>query len=261
MTKTPPSFHQADALVPHTAIRHGFFGRRGGISSGLYTSLNCGPGSGDIRASVLENRRRATAALSLDAALVTLYQVHSSDVVIVNEPWEIADNPKADAMATNKSGLALGILTADCAPILLADADAHVIGAAHAGWGGALAGVAESVTAAMVRLGGKRERICAAIGPCISQSSYEVGPEFKPRFVTSDPANERFFVPSMRARYWQFDLPGYVAHRLRQSGIATVEVTPACTYAAEAEYFSYRRTTHFKEPDYGRQLSAIMLTD
>jgi YfiH family protein len=261
MTINLPRFDQAHALVAQPAIRHGFFGRKGGVSTGVYASLNCGPGSGDVRASVLENRRRASATLERGATLITLYQVHSADVVIVNEPWEIADNPKADAMATNKSGVALGILTADCAPILLTDADAHVIGAAHAGWGGALAGVAESVTAAMVRLGAKRERICAAVGPCISQSSYEVGPEFKPRFVTSDPANERFFVPSMRARYWQFDLPGYVAHRLRQSGIATVEVTPACTYAAEGEYFSYRRTTHLKEPDYGRQLSAIMLTD
>jgi YfiH family protein len=210
---------------------------------------------------VLENRRRATVALSFDAALVTLYQVHSAATVAVSAPWEIADSPKADAMATNKSGVALGILTADCAPILLADAEAHVIGAAHAGWGGALAGVGESVTAAMERLGAKRERICAAIGPCISQPSYEVGPEFKPRFIASDPAIERFFAPSKRAEHWQFDLPGYVAYRLRQSGIATVEVAPDCTYAAEVEYFSYRRSTHRKEPDYGRQLSAIMLTD
>jgi YfiH family protein len=258
MKDHPPFLKAAAVSLPRVA--HGFFGRKGGVSTGLYDSLNCGPGSGDERTSVIENRRRATAALSPDTALVTLYQVHGAAAVVVSEPWAIGDNPKADAMATNKGGIALGILTADCAPILLADANAHVIGAAHAGWGGTLAGVAESVIAAMERLGARRERICAAIGPCISQASYEVGPEFKPRFIASDAANERFFAPSKRAGHWQFDLPGYVAHRLRQSGIATVEVAPACTYAAETEYFSYRRTTHRKEADYGRQLSAIMLT-
>lgn len=253
-------FDQARALIAQPAIRHGFFGRKGGVSTGLYDSLNCGPGSDDVRASVLENRRRASAVLSPDAGLVTLYQVHSAHAVTVGAPWEIADNPKADAMATNKSGVALGILTADCAPVLLADAEAHVIGAAHAGWSGALSGITESVVAAMERLGAKRERISAAIGPCISQPCYEVGPEFKPRFIASDAANERFFAPSKRAGHWQFDLAAYVAERLRQSGIGTVEVVPACTYAVEAEFFSYRRTTHRKEADYGRQLSAIMLT-
>jgi YfiH family protein len=155
----------------------------------------------------------------------------------------------------------LGILTADCAPILLADSRAHVIGAAHAGWGGAIAGVTESVVSAMERLGARRERIVAAIGPCISRPSYEVGPEFKPRFLAADPGNEEFFEPSPRAGHWQFDLPAYVAHRLRQSGIGAVETIPLCTYAHEADFFSYRRTTHRKEPDYGRQLSAIMLAD
>ena len=231
------------------------------MSAGLYDSLNCGPGSGDARASVMENRARACAALSPDAALVTLYQVHSAQAVTVSAPWEIIDNPKADAMATDKSGIALGILTADCAPILLADPGAHVIGAAHAGWGGALAGVAESVVAAMERLGARRERISAAVGPCISRASYEVGPEFKPRFIAADPANEQFFERSEREGHWQFDLPAYVAHRLRQSGVGLVEAVPACTYRSEADFFSYRRTTHRKEADYGRQLSAIMLTD
>jgi hypothetical protein len=242
-------------------VTHGFFGRTGGVSTGLYASLNCGPGSSDDRASMMENRRRATAALSPAATLVTLYQVHSAQAVTVTAPWEIADNPKGDAFATNKSGIALGILTADCAPILLADAQARVIGAAHAGWGGALAGVTESVVAAMEMLGARRERISAAIGPCISQESYEVGPEFKPRFIATDPANERFFERAKREGHWQFDLPAYVAHRLRQSGLGAVETIPACTYAGEAHFFSYRRTTHRKEPDYGRQLSAIMLTD
>jgi purine-nucleoside/S-methyl-5'-thioadenosine phosphorylase / adenosine deaminase len=257
--RTPP-FRKADALSA-ARIAHGFFGRKGGVSAGVYDSLNCGPGSGDARASVIENRARATAALSPDATLVTLYQIHSAQAVTVSTPWEIADNPKADAFATEKSGIVLGILTADCAPILLADAQAHVIGAAHAGWGGALAGVTESVLSAMERLGAKRERVTATIGPCISRPSYEVGPEFKPRFLAADPRNERFFEPSPRAGHWQFDLPSYVAHRLRQSGIGAVETIPLCTYVQEADFFSYRRTTHRKEADYGRQLSAIMLRD
>src|SRR5262245_39966287 len=195
------------ATMSLPGIVHGFFGRKGGVSTGLYDSLNCGPGSGDVRDAVMENRARAVAALSSNATLVTLYQVHSAQAVTVSAAWQIADNPKADAFATDKGGIALGILTADCAPILLSDAQAHVIGAAHAGWGGAFAGVAESVVAAMERLGAKRERIHAAIGPCISQPSYEVGPEFKPRFTASDPSNEEFFEPSKRAGHWQFDLP------------------------------------------------------
>lgn len=255
-----PPFRKADALKA-PGIAHAFFGRKGGVSSGFYDSLNCGPGSSDLRTSVIENRARATAALSPKAKLVTLYQMHSAQAVTVCAPWEIADNPKADAIATNKRGIALGILTADCAPILLADAQAHVIGAAHAGWGGALAGVTESVVAAMESLGAKREQITAAIGPCISQPSYEVGPEFKPRFVAANSANERFFQPSRREGHWQFELPAYVAHRLRQSGIGKVDTIARCTYANEADFFSYRRTTHRKEADYGRQLSAIMLTD
>lgn len=259
MTDHPPS-HKTDALsTPRVA--HGFFGRQGGVSIGLYDSLNCGPGSGDERAAVIENRARATVALAPSAKLVTLYQVHSSQAVAVSAPWEIADNPKADAFATDKRGIALGILTADCAPILLADSSAHVIGAAHAGWGGALAGIAESVVAAMERLGARRDRISAAIGPCISRASYEVGPEFQPRFVAADPANARFFERAKREGHWQFDLAAYVAHRLRQSGVTMVEAMPVCTYLREADFFSYRRTTHRKEPDYGRQLSAIVLTD
>lgn len=251
---------KAEAVTSPSAA-HGFFGRQGGVSTGLYDSLNCGPGSGDERASVMENRARASAALSPGAALVTLYQIHSAQAVTVSAPWDIPSNPKADALATDKRGIALGILTADCAPVLLADPGAHVIGAAHAGWSGALAGVTESVVAAMERLGARRERISAAIGPCISRASYEVGPEFKPRFIAADPANERFFERSRREGHWQFDLPAYIAQRLRQSGVGVVEALPSCTYAEEADFFSYRRTTHRKEADYGRQLSAIMLTD
>jgi YfiH family protein len=242
---------------PH--IAHGFFGRRGGVSEGVYATLNCGPGSKDAREAVLENRRRATAALASDATLVTLYQIHSAEAVTVTEAWNIPENPKADAMVTNRPGIALGILTADCAPILFADPEARVIGAAHAGWNGALAGVTDSVVAAMLRLGAERDRIRAAIGPCIRQAAYEVGPEFEARFRAADPQNTRFFAHSSRPGHWQFDLPGYVAQRLRHSGVEQVEDLGVCTYSRPEEFFSYRRTTHLKEPDYGRQLSAIAL--
>ena len=240
-------------------IAHAFFGRRGGMSEGIYASLNCGPGSNDIRERVMENRRRATETLSPDTKLVTLYQVHGAETVTVEKPWPIESNPKADALATNRPGVVLGILTADCAPILLADAEARVIGAAHSGWGGAIAGVTDSVIAAMTKLGARVERIRAAIGPCISQAAYEVGPEFEARFVERDAANLRFFVPSARTNHRLFDLPAYVAHRLAFAGVETVESLGACTYAREEDFFSYRRTTHRKEPDYGRQLSAIAL--
>jgi hypothetical protein len=248
------------ANLSQPKVVHGFFGRTGGVSEGIYASLNCGPGSGDARALVLENRRRALAALFPEASLVTLYQVHSASAVTVTEPWGIADNPKADAVATDRAGIALGILTADCVPILLADASAHVIGAAHAGWNGALAGVVEAVLAAMERLGARRARIAAAIGPAIRQAAYEVGPEFEARFRTADPSNARFFLPGSRAGHWQFDLPGYVGNRLNAAGVGQVETIAACTYAREADFFSYRRATHRKEPDYGRALSAILLT-
>jgi YfiH family protein len=209
----------------------------------------------------MENRARAAAALAPDAALVTLYQVHSAEAVTVTAPWPIPENPKADAMATDRPGVALGILTADCAPILLTDPKARIIGAAHAGWNGALAGVVESALAAMERLGAARKRIRAAIGPCISQGAYEVGPEFERRFVGADANNARFFARSQRAGHWQFDLPAYVAQRLKEASVESVEILDVCTYAREDEFFSYRRTTHRKEPDYGRELSAIMLEE
>ena len=242
---------------PH--IAHGFFGRQGGVSEGVYATLNCGPGSKDVREAVLENRRRATAALSSGAKLVTLYQIHSAEAVSVSEAWDIPQNPKADAMVTNRPGIALGILTADCAPILLADPEARIIGAAHAGWNGAISGVTDTVVAAMLGLGAQRERIRAAIGPCIRQPAYEVGPEFEARFHSADPQNRRFFTASERAGHWQFDLPAYVAHRLRRAGVEQVEDLGVCTYSRPEEFFSYRRTTHLKEPDYGRELSAIVL--
>ncbi len=248
--------------LPDTAsIRHGFFGRRGGVSQGAFASLNCGPGSGDERALVMENRRRALGRLADErpAKLVTLYQIHSARAVTVTEPWDIGEAPEADAMATNVPGIALGILTADCAPVLLADSEAKVIGAAHAGWKGAQAGVIASVVAAMETLGARRHRICAAIGPAISQANYEVGPEFYVRFVDPDPETARFFARSARPDHWQFDLDGYVAERLAEAGVDNIERLKACTYACEGDFFSFRRATHRGETDYGRDISAILL--
>src|ERR1051326_6928426 len=249
---------RADNLAD-ASTAHGFFGRRGGVSAGIFASLNCGPGSGDERGAVIANRRRATEQLQPGATLFTLYQVHSPKAVIATEPWEIGAAPQADAMATNVPGLALGILTADCAPVLLADAQARVIAAAHAGWKGALSGVIEAAIAAMESLGANRERIAAAIGPCISQANYEVGPEFEARFRDADPGNARFFEPSAQPGHWRFDLPGFAAARLDPAGIANVETVSACTYAREEDFFSFRRATHRGETDYGRQLSAILL--
>lgn len=240
-------------------IAHGFFGRTGGVSTGIFASLNCGPGSGDERAAVIENRRRATEALAPSSTLVNVHQVHSAKVVTVTAPWQIGHGPQADAMVTDIPGIALGILTADCAPVLFADAEARVIGAAHAGWKGALEGVLESAIAAMERLGARRGRIVAAIGPCISQTNYEVGPEFFARFRDDAPANVRFFLPSDKPEHFRFDLEGYVAARLAAAGIACVTSLSACTYARADDFFSYRRATHKREADYGREISAIMI--
>jgi YfiH family protein len=242
-------------------VAHGFFGRRGGVSEGLYASLNCGPGSNDVRANVIENRRRVLERLADGggARLVTLYQIHSPHAVAVTTPWEIGSQPQADAMATNVPGIALGILTADCAPVLLADNDANVIGAAHAGWKGAVSGVIANVVKAMEGLGARPSRIRAAIGPAISQTNYEVGPEFRTHFMEMDSANARFFATGARPDHWQFDLEGFVADRLAAAGVGDVERLSTCTYAAENDFFSFRRTTHRGEADYGRDISAIML--
>ncbi len=241
-------------------IAHGFFGRTGGRSSGIYESLNCGPGSADDRGHVIENRHRALAALAdRKCRLVTLYQIHGAEAVTVREPWEIGDGPKADAMATAASGIALGILTADCAPVLLADPDARVIGAAHAGWKGALAGVIDQVIARMEQLGAKREQIAAAVGPCICQSAYEVGDEFREEFTRRDPANAQYFAPAARPAHWQYDLPAYVRDRLQAAGIRKATVLARCTYGEAGNFYSFRRATHRGETDYGRQLSAISL--
>jgi hypothetical protein len=240
------------------AVSHGFFGRQGGVSTGIFASLNCGPGSGDDSAVIGENRKRAQDALGAKS-LVTLYQMHSAEAVIVDAPWDIGKGPQADAMATKTPGIALGILTADCAPVLLADGAAGVIGAAHAGWKGALAGVIESAIVAMEALGAERGRIAAAIGPCIAKANYEVGPEFEARFRQSDSNSDQFFTLAERAGHFRFDLEGYVVHRLREAGVAGVEGLYADTYAREAEFFSFRRATHRGEANYGRQISAIVL--
>jgi len=237
-------------------ISHGFFGRTGGISRGIYASLNCGLGSGDDAADVAENRSRARQALGA-SAVNTLFQIHSATAVTVDTAWTAG--PQADAMVTKTHGVALGILSADCAPLLLADAQGAVIGAAHAGWKGAIAGIVEATIAAMEALGARRTRIAAAIGPCISQANYEVGDEFCARFVAADAANARFFATGARASRHQFDLESYVARQLTRAGVDNVSRLSACTYAREADFFSFRRATHRGEKDYGRELSAIVL--
>ncbi|WP_205574641.1 peptidoglycan editing factor PgeF [Indioceanicola profundi] len=241
-------------------IRHGFFTRQGGVSTGIYASLNCGFGSNDAADAVAENRRRVAEKLGRPAqGLVTVHQIHSPDVAVAETPWVPADAPKADAMVTRAPDVTLGILTADCAPVLFCDPTAKVIGAAHAGWKGAFGGVLEATIAAMKKLGAEPSRIVAAIGPHISRNSYEVGPEFRERLVADAEANASWFVPSQRAEHWMFDLGGYVASRLAAAGIGHVERAPHDTLAEEDLFFSYRRSTLRGEPDYGRFLSAITL--
>lgn len=245
-------------------IAHGFFGREGGVSLGIYASLNCGPGSKDDAEAVAENRRRVAEALAPGARLVSLSQIHSP--IVHSLPGPATARPEGDAMVTATAGIALGILTADCAPVLFADTQARVIGAAHAGWKGALGtkdggGVLEATLEAMERLGALRSRISAVIGPSISQQNYEVGFDFRDRFLEQGLKMRRFFLPSDREGHYRFDLPGYVAHRLTQAGTGKVENLAICTYPPENGFFSFRRTTHAGEPDYGRQISAIMLTE
>jgi len=239
-----------------TGVAHGFLGRRGGVSTGLAAGLNVGLGSTDDPAAVAENRRLAADAVMPGGRLVTPYQIHSADVVTVAAPWDDAERPRADALVTDRPGLVLGILTADCAPVLFADRDAGVIGAAHAGWKGALAGVTDATVAAMERLGAHRDRIVAAIGPCIARASYEVDDGFLRTFAAADPANDRFFA-SARDGHHQFDLEAYVAHRLAAAGLSRIEALGLDTYADAARFFSFRRATHRGEADYGRQISLI----
>jgi YfiH family protein len=233
-------------------------GRRGGISTGLVAGLNAGLGADDDPAAVQANRALAIAAVLPGAALATVYQVHSADCVAASAPWPDAARPQADALVTNQPGLLLGIVTADCAPVLLADRAAGVIGAAHAGWKGALGGVTDAVIAAMEALGAERGRIVAAVGPCIAQASYEVDTVFQDRFCADHPGNAAFFAPG-RSGHAQFDLEGYVALRLTSAEIVTVERLGLDTYADPAGFFSYRRATHENAPSYGRQLSLIGL--
>jgi polyphenol oxidase len=237
-------------------LPHGFLGRRGGVSAGIHGGLNVGLGSDDDRIAVLENRRRAAGAVLPGAPLVTVHQVHSADVITVEAPWGDDARPKADAIVTNRPGVLLGILTADCGPVLFADGDAGVIGAAHAGWKGAIAGVTDATITAMEALGADRSRITAAIGPCIARASYEVDDGFLRRFEEADPANERFFTPG-RTGHHQFDLEGYIAARLAAAGVTRVEALGLDTYSDPDRFFSFRRATHNSEPDYGRQISLI----
>ncbi len=240
-------------------VPHGFLGRTGGVSTGIHAGLNVGLGSDDDRAAVLENRARAAAAVLPGAALLTLHQVHSAEAVTVTAPFADGALPRADALVTDRPGLLLGALAADCVPVLLADPAAGVVAAAHAGWKGALAGITDAAVAAMERLGADRARIAAAIGPCIGRASYEVDDGFLARFAAADPENERFFADGVRPGHHQFDIEAYVAARLAAAGLARIEALGLDTYADEARFFSYRRATHRGEPGYGRQVALIGL--
>jgi polyphenol oxidase len=253
MSEPVDVFH-ADALH---GVAHGFLGRRGGASEGIFASLDLGRSSHGENPHIEENRRRAIEAVLPRASLCTLYQIHSAEVIVVDGSSG-GERPKADAMVTNRPGLLLGILTADCAPVLFADEQAGVIGAAHAGWKGALGGVTDATLAAMERLGASRSRIGAAVGPCIARASYEVDAAFARRFENDDPANERFFSAG-RPGHHQFDLEGYVVSRLAAAGVQHITALGMDTYADEARFFSYRRMTHRREADYGRQISLIGL--
>lgn len=240
------------------SLPHGFLGRRGGISTGELEGLNVGYGSNDERAAIDENRARAVEAVMPGARLATVHQVHSSDAVYVERPWPQAERPHADAMVTDRPGILLGILTADCAPVLFADAEAGVIGAAHAGWRGAFAGVTDTTISAMIGLGAQRDRIRATVGPCIAQPSYEVDEAFRARFIQASPENERFFTTGPAGKP-HFALEGYVVARLVAAGIEEVEALRLDTYAEPDRFYSFRRATHRGEADYGRQVSLIGL--
>jgi YfiH family protein len=242
-------------------IRHAFFTREGGVSEGIYQSLNGGIGSNDAPEKVLENRARMAAAIGVAPTnFVSCYQIHSPTVIVAEQAWTRENSPRADALVTRVPGLAIGVTTADCGPVLFADQEAGVIGAAHAGWKGALTGVLEATIVAMEKLGAVRVRITAAIGPLIRQPNYEVGPEFVDRFTAADALNTKFFAPALRAQHAMFDLPGFISSRLERAEIQGVDDLGLCTYAEPARFFSYRRTTHRGEPDYGRHVNAIALS-
>ena len=255
MTTRPEPLHSDALRVPH-----GFFTRLGGVSSGDYASLNCSLSGGDARDAVLCNRSSAARTLGAQPDyLVGLTQVHGPDVVQVTDPWQPGAGPRADAMVTNRPDISLGIITADCAPILLADTNAGVVGAAHAGWRGAVAGVIEATVAAMVRLGAHRGTVTAAIGPCIRQASYEVSADLRDAVLADNTANDRFFVPGQRAARWQFDLAAYCAARLTAAGIGRIDIVDADTAAEEAKFFSYRRRTLGGGGPIGHQISIVAL--
>ena len=244
---------------PLTDVPHGFFGRRGGVSTGELASLNCGLGSGDDPALIAENRRRVADAVLPGGELTGVYQVHGNRCVVIDDTTDLAARPEADALATRTPGIILGILTADCVPVLFADRDAGVIGAAHAGWKGALAGVTDATLTAMESLGASRANIAAAIGPCIARASYEVDDGFVQRFTADDPANERFFAAA-KPGHAMFDIAAYVAARLAAAGVTRIAIGGQDTYAEAEDYFSYRRACHKGENSYGRQLSVIGLS-
>lgn len=253
-------FIEAPELAAQPGIRHAFFTREGGVSEGLYGSLNGGLGSNDEPERVARNRARMCGVLRLPPEnLVSLYQIHSAEAVVVEAPIPAAERPKADAMVTRVPGLALGIATADCGPILFADPRARVVGAAHAGWKGALGGVVEATVAAMERLGATRSGIVAVLGPTIAQPSYEVGEDFLARFRAEVSEADRFLAAGARPGHAQFDLPGFVLWRLEQAGIGEAVSLGLCTYADPGRFYSYRRSTHRSEPDYGRLISAVAL--
>ncbi len=246
------------AILPE--IRHAFFTRTGGMSQGVYASLNGGVGSKDAPEHVAENRARMALALGVaPERFLTPYQIHSPDVVIAAEPWTAETRPRADAVVTREPGLAIGVSTADCGPLLFADDNARVIGAAHAGWRGAFTGVIDATLTAMEKLGADRADVTVALGPTIRQPNYEVGPEFVERFLATDADNARYFGDAARAGHAMFDLTGYIAARVRQAGIVKFEDLGLCTYADPERFYSFRRSTHLNEPDYGRHINAIAL--
>jgi YfiH family protein len=250
----------ASSLAAIDGLRHGFFTRQGGVSGGIYASLNCGPGSRDDAENVRENRGRVAEILGVKPdRLLSLSQQHTAAALTVKKPWDGTNQPQADAMVSSTPGLALGVLTADCAPVLFADGEARVIGAAHAGWRGALSGIVEATVKAMEQLGAKPERITAVIGPAISQKAYEVGSDYVERFRAEEPGSEAFFITDEASGEPHFDLPGYVGERLARAGVGQIADLGLCTYCEETRLFSYRRSQHHGEEDYGRQISAIVL--
>jgi YfiH family protein len=250
--------HVQSPLLRESGAAHGFFGRAGGVSAGIFSSLNVGLGSTDDPANTAENRLRCRETLGAEH-LLTLYQIHSPDVVIVTEPWT-GQGPKADAMATRLEGVALGVLAADCMPFLFVDAQAEVIGAAHAGWRGALAGVLEATVQSMISIGARADRIVGAVGPCMRQPNFEVGLDVLEAFTASHPQSKRFFAPGVSAGKRQFDLVGFGSWRIAEAGVTKLDDTSICTVADSDAYFSYRASRRANEPDYGRNLSAIALT-